>query len=179
MRTSFLSNNAMKLSLIVATANKNAIGRNNELPWHLPQDLKYFKSVTLGKPIIMGRKTFESIGKPLPGRTNIVVTRQKNWTVAGVLVAESVEQALEMANQLPSEQAKVIDEVMVIGGAEIYRHALPLADRVYLTKIDVDVEGADAFFPELPDSQWKIVSDLSGDADANLQHRFLTLDKIN
>ena len=169
----------MKLSLIVATAKNNAIGRNNELPWHLPQDLKYFKSVTLGKPVIMGRKTFESIGKPLPGRTNIVVTRQKNWSVAGVLVAKSVEEALEIAQQFRGEQSSLAEEVMVIGGAEIYRHALPLADRVYLTKIDIEVEGADAFFPQLPASKWQLVSNMPGDVDANLTHSFTVYEKAN
>lgn len=169
----------MKLSLIVATANNNAIGRNNELPWHLPQDLKYFKSVTLGKPVIMGRKTFESIGKPLPGRTNIVVTRQKNWSFAGVLVAQSVEEALEIAQQFRNEQDSLAEEVMVIGGAEIYRHSLPIADRVYLTRIDAKVDGADAYFPELPQAQWKLTSEISGDGDANLKHKFLVFEKAS
>jgi len=168
----------MKLSLIVATANNNAIGRHNELPWHLPEDLKYFKSVTLGKPIIMGRKTFESIGKPLPGRTNIVVTRQQHWKHAGVLVARNVEEALAIGKQFHSEQNKLADEIMVIGGAEIYRHALPLANRVYLTKIAVDVDGADAYFPELSPVEWKLVSELPGNTEANLAHRFLVLEKI-
>jgi dihydrofolate reductase len=168
----------MKLSLIVATANKNAIGRNNELPWYLPQDLKYFKSVTLGKPVIMGRKTFESIGKPLPGRTNIVVTRQKDWKFAGVLVAKSVEEALEIGQQFRNEQDSLAEEIMVIGGAEIYRHALPIAKRVYLTRIDVNVDGADAFFPELPATQWKLISELPGDAEASLKHTFLVLERV-
>lgn len=168
----------MKLSLIVATAHNNVIGRNNELPWHLPQDLKYFKSLTLGKPIIMGRKTFESIGKPLPGRTNIVVTRQKNWNFAGALVAESVEEALEIGQQFRAEQNSLADEMMVIGGAEIYRHALAIADRVYLTKIDVNIEGGDAFFPELSPEQWKLISELPGDNDATLKHMFLIYERI-
>jgi dihydrofolate reductase len=168
----------MKLSLIVATANKNAIGRNNELPWYLPQDLKYFKSVTLGKPVIMGRKTFESIGKPLPGRTNIVVTRQKDWKFAGVLVAKSVEEALEIGQQFRNEQDSLAEEIMVIGGAEIYRHALPIAKRVYLTRIDVNVDGADAFFPELPATQWKLISELPGDAEASLKYTFLVLERV-
>jgi dihydrofolate reductase len=168
----------MKLSLIVATAHNNVIGRNNELPWHLPQDLKYFKSVTLGKPIIMGRKTFESIGKPLPGRTNIVVTRQKNWSFAGVLVAKSVQEALEFGQQFRNEQGKLADEVMVIGGAEIYRHALDIADRVYLTQIDVSVEEGDAHFPVLPSDTWKLVSELPGDSDANLKHKFLVYERV-
>lgn len=167
----------MKLSLIVATAHNNVIGRNNELPWHLPQDLKYFKSVTLGKPIIMGRKTFESIGKPLPGRTNIVVTRQKNWSFAGVLVAKSVKEALEFGQQFRNEQDKLADEIMVIGGAEIYRHALDIADRIYLTRIDAKIEKGDAFFPELAADKWKLVSELPGDSDASLPHKFLVYER--
>jgi len=167
----------MKLSLIAATANNNAIGRNNELPWHLPQDLKYFKSATLGKPVIMGRKTFESIGKPLPGRTNIVVTRQKDWKFSGVLVAQSLDEALAIAEQFRNEQNSLAEEVMVIGGAEIYRHALALADRVYLTRIAADVEGADAYFPQLPDNQWALVSELQGDTEANLPHKFQVFEK--
>lgn len=166
----------MKLSLIVAAAQNNVIGRNNQLPWHLPQDLKYFKSVTLGKPIIMGRKTFDSIGKPLPGRTNIVITRQSDWQHGGVLVAASVPDAIALAAQLRNAQGQAVDEVMVIGGAEIYRGALPLADRVYLTRVHADVEG-DAFFAELPIAEWKLVSEVAGDADANLRHSFLVFEK--
>ena len=168
----------MKVSLIAATAHNNVIGRNNELPWHLPQDLKHFKSITLGKPIIMGRNTFESIGKPLPGRTNIVVTRQKNWSFAGVLVAKSMEDALELGQQFRNEQGKSADEVMVIGGAEIYRHALEIADRIYLTRIDVTVEKGDAHFPELEADKWKLMSELPGDSDASLQHTFLVYERI-
>lgn len=166
----------MKLSLIVAAAQNNVIGRNNELPWHLPQDLKYFKATTLGKPIIMGRKTFESIGKPLPGRTNIVVTRQTDWHFAGVLVANSVTAAIEMAEQFRNEQHKLADEVMVIGGAEIYRHALPLATKVYLTRINVDIEG-DAFFTELSEQDWMKVSEIPGDIDAAISHKFLVYER--
>lgn len=169
----------MKLSLIVATAQDNVIGRNNELPWHLPQDLKYFKAITLGKPIIMGRKTFESIGKPLPGRTNIVVTRQKDWNFSGVLVAKSIEDAIDVAQTFRSEQNSTTEEIMVIGGAEIYRHALTIADRVYLTRIDAKIDGADAYFPQLPPSQWKLISELPGESDASLKHKFLVYERIN
>jgi dihydrofolate reductase len=161
----------MKLSLIVAVAQNNVIGRNNELPWYLPQDLQYFKSVTLGKPIIMGRKTFESIGKPLPGRTNIVVTRQSNWQFSGVLVAQSVHEAIRIAEQFCAEQNQRAEEVRVIGGAEIYSHALAIADRVYLTNIDIRVDG-DAFFPELSVTEWQKISEMPGDASANLRHSF-------
>ena len=167
----------MDISLIVATAHNNAIGRGNELPWHLPQDLKYFKSVTLGKPVIMGRKTFESIGKPLPGRTNIVVTRQTNWHVAGVMVAHDLPSAIALANELNGESAQPKDELMVIGGAEIYKHALPLANRVYQTKIDVSVSDADAYFPKLDESHWNLVSALEGEVEAPLKHQFCVYEK--
>jgi dihydrofolate reductase len=167
----------MKLSIIVATAHNNVIGRNNELPWHLPQDLTYFKSMTLGKPIIMGRKTFESIGKPLPSRINIVVTRQTDWKVAGVLVAKTVAEALEIGQQFRGEQHQLAEEIMVIGGAEIYRHALPLVSRVYLTRIDVAIAG-DTFFPELPRSEWRLMSETAGDITASLQHSFLVFERI-
>ena len=149
----------MKLSLIVATAHGNVIGRNNELPWHLPQDLKYFKAVTLGKPIIMGRKTFESIGKPLPGRTNIVVTRQKDWNFSGVLVAKSIEDAIEIGQAFRGEQNSITEEMMVIGGAEIYALCLPFAHKILLTQIEHCFEDADTFFPELDSAQWKVVSE--------------------
>ena len=168
----------MKLSLIVATAHDNVIGRNNELPWHLPQDLKYFKAVTLGKPIIMGRKTFESIGKPLPGRTNIVVTRQKDWNFSGVLVAKSIEDAIEIGQAFRGEQNSITEEMMVIGGAEIYRSALPIADRVYITKIDAKIDGGDAHFPDLSPVQWQLVSELHGESDASLKHTFFVYDRI-
>ncbi|HWV14451.1 MAG TPA: dihydrofolate reductase [Cellvibrio sp.] len=167
----------MKLSLIVAAAQNGVIGRENQLPWHLPQDLKYFKATTLGKPIIMGRKTFESIGRPLPGRTNIVISRQPDWNAAGVLVAKSVEQALVLAGQVRDEQQQTADEVMVIGGAEIYRHALAIADRVYLTRVHADIDG-DAYFPELPAAEWKKVSEVAGEADANLPHSFLLFERV-
>ena len=166
----------MRLSLIVAVAQNGVIGRNNELPWYLPEDLKYFKKMTIGKPIIMGRKTFESIGKPLPGRTNIVVTRQENWSAPGVLVVQSVEQALAIGTQFRNEQEQLAEEIMVIGGAEIYRHALSIADRVYLTKIHIDVEG-DAFFPELSLDDWQKMSETEGDPAANFKHSFLVFDR--
>ncbi|MES2674289.1 MAG: dihydrofolate reductase [Pseudomonadota bacterium] len=167
----------MRLSLIVAAARKNVIGRNNELPWHLPQDLKYFKSMTLGKPIIMGRKTFESIGKPLPGRTNVVITHQDDWQHSGVLVANSIEEALAIGQQFHSEQHQLADEIMVIGGAEIYRHTLPLAHRVYLTRVNITIHG-DAYFPELPSTEWKLMSETPGDADASISHSFLVYERL-
>jgi dihydrofolate reductase len=163
----------MKLSLIVAAAKNGVIGRNNQLPWHLPQDLKYFKAVTLGKPVIMGRKTYESIGKPLPGRVNIVVTRSKEWAaVEGVIVANSFEQALAEAKHVLVDNPLANDEIMVIGGAEIYRCALQFTDRIYLTRILAEPEG-DAFFDSLNELNWVLESEAVGDESASVPHEFL------
>lgn len=141
----------MKLALIWAMARNRTIGRNNALPWYLPEDLKYFKRVTLGKPIIMGRKTWESIGRPLPGRTNIVITRDVAFQADGVRVVHSLEQALALAEKICLLDGG--DEAIVMGGAEIYALALPHADRLYLTQVHADVEG-DAHFPPLDLTQW-------------------------
>ncbi|MBB3169994.1 type 3 dihydrofolate reductase [Simiduia aestuariiviva] len=145
-----------EIALIVAKAENDTIGRDNQLPWHLPDDLAYFKRVTMGKPIIMGRKTFESIGRPLPGRPNIVITRQPDWLAEGVTVCNSVEQAIALGCNM-AEQAGV-DEAMVIGGSEIYRQALPLASRLYLTQVHAEVPG-DAHFPAIEPSQWQQISE--------------------
>lgn len=135
----------MSFSIIVAVANNMAIGKDNALPWHLPADLKYFKSVTMGKPILMGRKTFESIGRPLPGRQNIVLTRDQGWHADGVTVVN---------DYIAAEQAaQDADEIMVIGGAQIYASMLAKTSRLYVTEIDCDVEG-DAFFPEIDVAEW-------------------------
>lgn len=162
----------MKLAIIVAAAKNGVIGINNRLPWHLPQDLKYFKSVTMGKSVLMGRKTYESIGQPLPGRANIIITRDKTWnTSADVVVVHSFEAAVEAAEkQLDSRSG--IDEAIVIGGAQIYREALPLVDKVYLTEIDLEPEG-DAFFAPLDPQDWVRESSVAGDASAPVQHQFL------
>jgi dihydrofolate reductase len=141
----------VKLALIWAMARNRTIGRNNALPWYLPEDLKYFKRVTLGKPIIMGRKTWESIGRPLPGRTNIVITRDAAFHADGVRVVHSLEQALALAEKICLLDGG--DEAIVMGGAEIYALALPHADRLYLTQVHADVEG-DAHFPPLDLTQW-------------------------
>ncbi|MDO3387420.1 dihydrofolate reductase [Gilvimarinus sp. SDUM040013] len=165
----------MNIAMIVACGDANAIGKGNAMPWHLPADLQFFKRTTLGKPIIMGRKTFESIGKPLPGRLNIVISRNRQWQApTGVAVAGSVDEAIDVARTRAPEGTA---EVMVVGGEQIYRAALARADRVYKTEIDVTVEGADAFFPELPKSEWREVSRQSGEEDAPLSHRFLVLER--
>lgn len=141
----------MKKSLIVALSQNHVIGRNNKLPWYLPNDLKYFKEVTMGKPIVMGRKTFESIGKPLPGRVNIVVTRNTDWSAEGVKVVHSLEEAFQLAESIAEIDGQ--NELMIIGGDQIYKASLDLVDRMYLTEVHRHVEG-DAYFPEFDRSQW-------------------------
>lgn len=144
----------MQLSLMAALAENRVIGRDNKLPWHLPNDLKYFKSVTLGKPVLMGRKTWESLGRPLPGRTNIVITRQPGYAPAGATVAVSLDDAIYLAEH--AVRGTGIDECVVIGGAEIYAQALPRCDRLYLTEVHASVPG-DAYFPEFDRARWREV----------------------
>ena len=155
------------MSLVVAVARNGVIGKDNGLPWHLPADLKHFKATTLGKPILMGRRTFESIGKPLPGRTNIVLTRDRLWRAAGTVVVNTVPEALEVAPQAP--------ELAVIGGAEVFRLCLPLAQRIHLTRVLADFEG-DTFFPPL-DADWIELDRRDYAADAANAHamQFVTL----
>lgn len=142
----------MKLALIWAMSRNRVIGRNNALPWHLSEDLKYFKRITMGKPVIMGRKTWESIGRPLPGRTNIVITRNADYVVPeGVQVVNSLDAAIDLSEKICLING--IDEAIVMGGAEIYAQALPKADRLYLTQVHADVHG-DAFFPEINLDGW-------------------------
>lgn len=138
------------ISLVVAHDMHRLIGRDNELPWHIPEDLAYFKRVTMGKPIIMGRKTFESIGRPLPGRTNYIVTRNTSYSAPGVLVFHSVEAAVEAAKQ-------EADEVMIIGGADIFSMSLAFADRLYITRIEHAFKG-DTYFPAY-EEQWRLMSE--------------------
>ncbi|RYY21017.1 MAG: dihydrofolate reductase [Cytophagaceae bacterium] len=139
------------VSLIVAAAENGVIGRQGQLPWHLPADLKHFKALTLGRPVVMGRRTFESIGRPLPGRANIVLTSQLAWPApAGVLLAHSLPEALALAATQPGGE-----EVCIIGGGEIYRQALPGADVVHLTEVHTTVPDGDAFFPTLTPREWR------------------------
>jgi dihydrofolate reductase len=166
----------MKVSLVYAMANNRVIGRNNQLPWYLPNDLKYFKSVTLGKPIIMGRKTFDSIGKPLPGRANIVITRDTSWQHEGVKVCHSAQEAIAMAESIAEIDG--VDEVMVIGGSQIYAELLPKADRMYMTQVHAEVEG-DASFPDFDLSQWQEVAreDYSAEGPNPYDYSFVVLDR--
>jgi len=144
------------VTLIVAVADNGVIGRDNALPWHLPEDLKRFKRLTMGKPIIMGRKTFESIGKPLPGRQNIVVTRDTNYRRDGVTVVHDADAALRAAGAVP--------EIMVIGGAELFRTLLPRAGRLLLTRVHGNIDG-DVVWPALDERAWRVVERESHSAD--------------
>ncbi len=145
----------MRIAMIVAAAENGVIGRNNALPWHLPEDLKYFRRTTMGKPIIMGRKTYESIGKPLPGRHNIVVTRNPEWQADGVLAVTSLEEALARAEDFGLIEG--CEEALVIGGAALYALALPLVERLYFTQVHAQVAG-DAYLPPLDLAGWRELS---------------------
>ena len=144
--------NSLPLCLIAALAQNRVIGRDNQLPWHLPADLKHFKALTLGKPIIMGRKTWDSLGRPLPGRLNLVISRQPGLQLEGAEVFASLDAALQRAEAWALVQG--VDELMLIGGAQLYGQALPQADRLYLTRVELSPEG-DAWFPELDASTWQ------------------------
>jgi dihydrofolate reductase len=148
----------MTISFIVAASENNVIGKDNKLPWCLPTDMRYFKNVTWGMPVIMGRKSFESLGKPLKGRTNIVVTRNRDWRAEGTQVVQSIDKAITVAGQTDAK------EIFIIGGAEIFRSALPSADRIYLTLVHGHFDG-DAFFPTMAPREWKLTSNRDCDAD--------------
>jgi len=166
----------MKVALIAALAQNRTIGINNQLPWHLPNDLKYFKRTTMDKPILMGRKTYDSIGRPLPGRTNIVLTRDQEFKAEGVIVANSLEQAIESARNVGAVSS--VSEVMIIGGEQLYCLTLPIADRLYLTQVHAQVEG-DAFFPEFDKDQWVEVSkeDYSAEGSNPYDYSFVVYDR--
>lgn len=166
----------MRLAMIVAQSENRVIGINNKLPWYLPEDLKYFKRVTLGKPIIMGRKTFESIGRPLPGRTNIVITRDSEWDHPGVRVVHSLDEGLALGESLALIDG--VEEAVVIGGAEIYALCLPRADRLYLTQVHAEING-DAFFPALEAGAWQKVAreDFAAIEPNPYDYSFIVLDR--
>lgn len=158
----------MQVAIIAALANQQVIGYQNQLPWHLPADLRHFKQLTLKKPIIMGRKTFESIGKPLPERTNIIISRNPAYQASGCLVAHSLAEALKLAN--------TAEEVMVIGGTTIFEQALPLAQTLYLTYIHADIKG-DVFFPPWNADDWQTIHTQYFNADEKnvYNYSFVTL----
>lgn len=164
------------ISIIVAVAANNAIGRGNRLLWHLSQDLKYFKEVTTGHPVVMGRKTYESIGRPLPGRRNIVLTRSgklesvqiKNPDTTTLEAISGIEEFLKLAQEAPQE------EFFIVGGGELYRTMLPYADKLYITHIEATVEDADTFFPQIEPEIWSLerCSQRYSDQENNLEFRF-------
>jgi dihydrofolate reductase len=161
----------MRIALVAAMSENRVIGRENRLPWRLSADLRHFKSLTMGKPVIMGRNTYESIGKPLPGRSNIVVTRNPDYRAQGCRVVHSLEQALEAA----AGHA----EVMVIGGADLYRQTLERADCLYLTLVKAELDG-DAVFPEFEPRDWREVKRESHRADEKNEYDydFVTLERV-
>ncbi|MFQ1649526.1 type 3 dihydrofolate reductase [Aeromonas veronii] len=155
----------MKISMIAAMAHDRVIGKDNQMPWHLPADLAHFKRVTLGKPVLMGRKTFESIGRPLPGRRNLVISRNPDYQAEGIEMVGSVEAALALL------AGSSVEELMVIGGGHLYAEMLPSADCLYLTRIDLAVEG-DTRFPAFDDGQWQRVDCESHPADEKNPHPY-------
>ena len=160
----------MKLSLIVAMASNRTIGRNNQMPWHLSADLKRFKKITLGSAILMGRKTHESIGRPLPGRINLVISKNLAYRAVDCQVFNSIEQALSFSNQYP--------ELFVIGGASLYQRLLPKADKLYLTQIDQSFEG-DTFFPVINQAEWRKINQetVEDDPSVDFNYSFIELDR--
>lgn len=161
-----------KLTAVVAMSENRVIGRQNQLPWHLPADLKHFKAITTGHPILMGRKTHESIGRPLPNRLNIVMTTDQTYTAPGCEVVHTLAQAIEVASQQSS------NEIMVIGGATIYQQLMPAIERIYLTIVHAEVEG-DVYFPALKQTEWQEKERLRHEADAEhaYAYSFCVLEK--
>ena len=149
----------MNISLVVAAADNNAIGKDNKLLWCLPNDMKFFKNITWGMVVVMGRKTLEALGKPLKGRKNIVITRQNNLNVEGIVTVKNFDDALFTAKEMD------VKEVFVIGGGEIYKLTLPKANRIYITRVHENLPEADTFFPEFSEKEWKLVSNKDFDAD--------------
>lgn len=155
----------MIISFVVAAGKNNAIGKDNQLPWSLPNDMKYFKNVTWGMPVVMGRKSFDALGKPLNGRKNIIITRQSNWDVEGTIPVKSLEDAMFLV------KAMDVKEMMVIGGGEIFRMAFEKAKRIYLTRVDAEPE-ADTFFPEIDPKVWHLVSQKDHEADEKHKYNY-------
>lgn len=157
--------NKIRLSLVVAASENNVIGKDNQLLWHLPNDLKFFKNTTWGMPVIMGRKTFESFGKPLPGRTNIVITRQENWSAEKVIVVKSMDEAIQQSSSMDAREA------YIIGGGEIYKQSMGIADRIYITRVHAVLEG-DTWFPEIDKNKFELISSLPFPADDAHQYAY-------
>jgi len=168
----------MKLAMIVAMANNNVIGLNNDMPWHLPADLQWFKKTTLGSPIIMGRKTYESIGRPLPGRLNIILSRDTELKIDGCTVVNSLEEALKTAKEADNSN-NTKDEIFITGGAHLYNKFLEEIDTLYLTQIDADIEG-DTFFPDYTKYNWQEKQRIENPADDKNPYAltFLKLERL-
>ncbi|MCP4440512.1 MAG: dihydrofolate reductase [Aureispira sp.] len=164
----------MRIAAIVGVGHNNVIGKNNDMPWHLPADLKYFKRTTLGHHIIMGRKNYEAIGRPLPKRTNVIITHNTDYTAEGCTVVNSITSALELAKENGDSEA------FIIGGGQIYWLSIPMLDRLYITEIDVEVPDGDVFFPEIDFSEWKLVSSEahSKDEKNKYDYTFKVYDRI-
>lgn len=156
----------MILSLIVAVSDNNAIGRDNQLPWHLPEDLKFFKRTTMGKPVLMGRKTWESLGRALPGRLNIVISSQRLQLPHGVLLFHSLEEGMRRLQQEPA------DEGFVIGGGKIFEETMPQIDRMYITRVHTTIEDAHAFFPAVDHTHWHLAWHEAHGADDKHQYSY-------
>ncbi len=169
----------MKLSMIAAMGQNRVIGLDNKMPWHLPADLQWFKKTTLGSPIIMGRKTYDSIGRPLPGRLNIILSRNADLGIEGCTVVNSLSDALDVAKTSGKDTGKDVEEVFITGGAHLYEKFLPEADYLYLTLIDEKFEG-DTFFPDYTQYEWKEMSRIDHPADESnpYPYSFLTLERI-
>lgn len=160
-----------RIAFVVAFDRNRVIGKAGALPWRLPDDMRHVRELTVGKPLIMGRRTYDSIGRPLPQRTNIVLTRDPSFRGEGVLVARTPDEALSLAGDAP--------EVIVFGGADVFARFLPMADRIYLTEVDTAVEGGDTFFPELDPAEWREVERREHPRDARhpFAFRFITLER--
>jgi dihydrofolate reductase len=163
----------MIISAVVAIDKNNVIGKDNDIPWYLPADLQYFKKITLGHHILMGRKCFESIGRPLPKRTNIIVTRNPFFIATGTVVVHSIKEGISLAKKNKEE------ELFIIGGGDIYRHSLDIWDKLYLTVVDTEVDG-DVFFPNINFDEWKLISSESHEKDEKneFNYRFEIWEKL-
>ncbi len=170
----------MRISILVACSTNHVIGRDGDLPWRLSADLKRFRRLTMGHPILMGRKTLESIGRLLPGRQTIVLTRNVEFEFPGAIVVHDWQSALaKAAESEAASESSHEPELFVVGGAEIYRLALPSTDRLYLTRVHAEIEG-DTFFPEIDEDEWQVVDEENHAADGKNEHdySFVTLDRI-
>ena len=163
-----------RLSILVAMARNRVIGQNNTLPWHLPADLRHFKSLTMGKTIVMGRKTYQSIGRPLPGRANIIITRQTSYEVPGAVVVNSIEDALKVCRETSVHDS----EIFIIGGEKLFRQTIKICQRMYITEIQRDFEG-DTFFPEFNPNDWEETQRDKhfSDDDNRMEYHFVILDR--